>query len=98
MRAKAQRSSVVSDKIQDTVVRHRRTGEEFEPSPELPKETPLAEEEITCPYCGETFTTLVDCSEDTQDYIEDCQVCCRPIHFHVQSSEGELVSLNVSRE
>ena len=34
---------------------------------------------IECPYCGETFTTVVDCSAGEQDYIEDCVVCCRPI-------------------
>ena len=35
--------------------------------------------EIDCPYCGERFTTLVDCSAGDQAYIEDCVVCCRPI-------------------
>jgi len=36
-----------------------------------------------CPYCGEHFTVLVDCSVPEQQYIEDCEVCCRPIEFHV---------------
>jgi hypothetical protein len=26
---------------------------------------------------------LVDCSVPEQQYIEDCEVCCRPIEFHV---------------
>jgi len=32
-----------------------------------------------CPYCGEENEIAVDPgSGDSQDYIEDCQVCCRP--------------------
>lgn len=36
-----------------------------------------------CPYCGEPIELLIDCSEDAQRYIEDCQVCCRPIDIVV---------------
>jgi len=40
----------------------------------------LLEEKIChCPYCGETITLLIDFSADVQNYIEDCEVCCRPI-------------------
>ncbi len=32
-----------------------------------------------CVYCGENNHTFVDPSGgSTQEYIEDCQVCCRP--------------------
>lgn len=35
--------------------------------------------EFRCAYCGEINHTVVDPSEgETQKYIEDCQVCCRP--------------------
>ena len=52
----------------------------------------LAEVKIYCPYCGETLGILVDCSEGEQHYIEDCQVCCRPIEMHVHFDErGEPV-------
>lgn len=37
-----------------------------------------------CPYCGERFDTTIDCSIDDQEYIEDCQVCCRPILLQVK--------------
>jgi hypothetical protein len=34
---------------------------------------------------------LVDTSVDYQDYIEDCQVCCRPIELTASLNiEGEL--------
>jgi hypothetical protein len=41
------------------------------------------EQEILCPYCGEPLTILVDGSVETQNYIEDCQVCCWPIELSV---------------
>lgn len=32
-----------------------------------------------CAYCGEINHTFVDLSQgNTQKYVEDCQVCCRP--------------------
>jgi hypothetical protein len=39
---------------------------------------------ISCPYCGESIEVLIDGSESQQNYVEDCQVCCRPIEFSVQ--------------
>ncbi|HEY8682184.1 MAG TPA: CPXCG motif-containing cysteine-rich protein, partial [Rhodanobacter sp.] len=39
----------------------------------------LAPIDISCPYCGEPIEILVDASAGDQHYIEDCQVCCRPI-------------------
>ena len=39
---------------------------------------------VICPYCGEENEIAVDPgSGETQDYIEDCQVCCQPWHVHV---------------
>ena len=35
--------------------------------------------DIACPYCGEVITLVVDDSAGAQRYIEDCQVCCRPM-------------------
>lgn len=44
----------------------------------------LFEKNINCPYCGDLITVFIDCSVDEQEYIEDCQVCCRLINFKVQ--------------
>lgn len=38
---------------------------------------------IQCPYCWETLDVSVDPSVQEQEYVEDCQVCCRPIVIHV---------------
>ena len=44
-----------------------------------------------CPYCWEEISVLLDPSVSKQTYIEDCEVCCRPIEFHVSFEEGELM-------
>ena len=35
--------------------------------------------DVECPYCGELIYLVLDTSAGAQRYIEDCQVCCRPI-------------------
>ena len=56
------------------------------------------EVEVQCPYCSEVITVLVDCSVPQQTYIEDCQVCCRPITFHTNVSESEELAVSVAHE
>lgn len=53
--------------------------------------------EITCPYCGEPFETGVDASAGPTGYIEDCQVCCRPIEFRVRVDAEDRVDVSVHR-
>ena len=43
----------------------------------------LSEQTIGCPYCGESISILVDDTLPEQRYVEDCQVCCRPIELDV---------------
>ncbi|WP_368566262.1 CPXCG motif-containing cysteine-rich protein [Pseudoxanthomonas sp. UTMC 1351] len=43
--------------------------------------------DIHCPYCGEIITVFIDDSAGDQRYIEDCQVCCRPIVIDVALDE-----------
>ncbi len=43
----------------------------------------LEEISINCPYCGEPITVLIDGSLEQQQYIEDCQVCCKPMEIRV---------------
>lgn len=51
----------------------------------------LGTEEIplTCPWCWETVSVVVDLSAPEQAYIEDCEVCCRPIEIRVQVEDGQ---------
>ncbi len=58
----------------------------------------LSEERISCPYCGESISLLVDSSESGNQYIEDCQVCCRPIEITVWSQIDGSVSVTVETD
>ncbi len=52
-----------------------------------------------CPYCGEAFETMVDCSAGSHRYVEDCQICCQPIEFHVEvDMDGELAGVSFLRD
>ncbi|MGB5629498.1 MAG: CPXCG motif-containing cysteine-rich protein [Woeseiaceae bacterium] len=51
----------------------------------------VSETPVSCPYCGETISVLVDDSLPEQNYVEDCQVCCRPIVLGVTVDlDGEV--------
>ena len=43
--------------------------------------------EICCPYCGEIIEVVVDLSVPSQEYVEDCSVCCRPIVMSVLADD-----------
>ena len=57
----------------------------------------LQNHDITCPYCGEPGSLEVDISAGSQEYIEDCQVCCRPMNILVDVNEDN-VRLHVTHE
>ena len=54
--------------------------------------------EIMCPYCGEFQQTDVDISAGSQDYWQDCQVCCCPILFELTVSDDHLFRVSVKRD
>lgn len=58
----------------------------------------LIEKSVRCPYCGETIKVLIDSSDMEQQYVEDCQVCCKPINFKVSESVSGEVEVNVYSE
>lgn len=55
--------------------------------------------DVSCPYCGEPLTVELDLSAGSQHYIEDCQVCCRPIEFAIEvDASGELAGVELRRD
>ena len=45
--------------------------------------------DVVCPYCGEFVTIAVDPGGGTsQQYIEDCEVCCNPWQVNVRYIGG----------
>ncbi len=53
---------------------------------------------VHCPYCGEPIELLVDGSVESQRYVEDCQVCCRPIEVSVTIGEDGEPQVGVAGE
>ncbi|MGD2172798.1 MAG: CPXCG motif-containing cysteine-rich protein [Gammaproteobacteria bacterium] len=47
----------------------------------------VLEVSVQCPYCWESFLLLVDASVEEQEYVEDCEICCRPIDFDIKIDE-----------
>ena len=58
----------------------------------------LDEHIIDCPYCGESIQILIDASIPEQQYIEDCQVCCRPITLIVSVDDDGAARVRASAE
>jgi hypothetical protein len=53
---------------------------------------------VQCPYCGEPFETLLDLSAGSASYIEDCQICCRPIEIGIDVDvDGALTQVSARR-
>jgi hypothetical protein len=48
------------------------------------------ESSFICPYCLQLNTILIDITAGTrQEYIEDCEVCCRPTKLSVVVDQEE---------
>lgn len=58
----------------------------------------LVEASFSCPYCGEANYVLLETLEEAQEYIEDCQVCCQPIVFHVSPLSDGSAAVDVHGE
>ena len=64
----------------------------------MPVDGILQEQGISCPYCGEPFTILVDGSVPDQDDPEDCQVCCQPMVVSTRLVGTGACAVEVRRE
>ncbi len=42
-----------------------------------------------CPYCWQTISMIFERLYPDQEYIEDCEVCCRPIEVSYTLSDEE---------
>lgn len=53
---------------------------------------------IQCPYCWEMIDIQVDCSITDQSYVEDCQVCCKPICLTVSITSCGMPAVEAFQE
>ena len=56
----------------------------------------MFEHYLTCPYCWESISMLLDSSVYKQTYIEDCEVCCNPIQVSTRFMNTELVEFQAN--
>ncbi len=53
---------------------------------------------VHCAYCGEPIEVVVDCSIAEQTYVEDCQVCCRPLVLRAEVDADGVARVEVRYE
>jgi len=58
----------------------------------------IAQTEISCPHCGQTFPLEVDTSVAEQIFVEDCNICCRPMTLAIRSEPGKILNVTISDE
>jgi len=60
-----------------------------------PEETLL----FQCPHCMAEGSVLVDAAGGRrQTFVQDCEVCCRPLEVSLRIEDGEVTSLDVKPE
>ena len=57
----------------------------------------MLEEYFDCPYCWENQLKMVDPSVKNQSFIEDCEVCCNPIDFHISIENNEVTFFKIEK-
>jgi Cysteine-rich CPXCG len=59
----------------------------------------MDEVSYTCDACGEETVVPIDLTAgSSQEYVEDCPVCCRPNVIQVEIDEGGDVRVWAERE
>jgi phage FluMu protein Com len=55
--------------------------------------------EIQCPHCGELQDINIELLQEQQSYIEDCQICCKPMVLNIQIDyDTQQVQIYAQRE
>jgi hypothetical protein len=45
---------------------------------------------FSCPYCWQEISMVIDDSIARQTYVEDCEVCCKPIEIKYVIEDSEV--------
>ena len=46
---------------------------------------------FTCPYCWQEISMVLDNSVRSQTYVEDCEICCKPIEVYYVVEDEAVV-------
>lgn len=52
----------------------------------------IREQHFECPACGAPISVLLDLSVADQTYVEDCEVCCRPLEITIRDDNDGAAS------
>jgi Cysteine-rich CPXCG len=54
--------------------------------------------EVMCPYCAQPATIALDPgSGESQQYVEDCPVCCQPWQVHVRYDAAGVATVSIDQ-
>ena len=54
--------------------------------------------ELQCPYCSEISGTVIDLTDESRSYIEDCPVCCQAMQVSLRvDADGRLLHASTRR-
>jgi hypothetical protein len=55
---------------------------------------------LTCPYCGEPGELEIDATDEPseQEFVQDCEVCCRPWSVTIRTAADGSVDVQVERD
>jgi transcription elongation factor Elf1 len=54
------------------------------------------EHQFNCPYCGTEISMVLDLSVRRQTYVEDCEVCCKPIEISFSVEDDEIAGFQAN--
>ena len=52
---------------------------------------------FTCPYCWENISMVLDTSVRSQTYVEDCEVCCKPMKIRYVINHDEVIEFEAKQ-
>ena len=71
-------------------------GESLDGEFPLAKGTAQTEATVYCPYCNESVEISIDPGGgESQQYVEDCEICCQPWSVNVQYSGDGSAEVSV---
>jgi hypothetical protein len=54
---------------------------------------------FSCPHCGVELSARLDPSGGLrQQFIQDCEICCRPIQIFVRFQDGNVEEFSVEAD
>lgn len=55
--------------------------------------------EFTCPHCGVELSVRLDPTGGRkQDFVQDCENCCRPIHISLTLEDNQVQEFHAEQE